>query len=269
MQLSEGVRIGIISDVHANVDALAAVLRALEERGVREVVSLGDVVGYNAFPRETIALMRKAKVSGVRGNHDLMVLGKIPASSCGPRGQRAVAWTAAEITLPERAYLEALPVQIRRHDSFLFVHSRLGDPVGRMQTPADFVTERRFLGRQYPRLRVCFTGHTHEQVAIEITKQGGFQRHLNDVALDPESFYFVNPGSVGEPRIADYRAAFAIYDGEQRTVSFHRVEYDRSRVLQENTRRGLSRRKSRIKSLAARVLVRARTFAAQVIPGYP
>ena len=99
------------------------------------------------------------------------------------------------------------------------------------------------------RLQICFTGHTHEQMAMEITSQGGVRRHIGDFSVDPESFYFVNPGSVGEPRIADYRAAFAVYDGERGSVTFHRVDYDRSRVLWENEGRGLSRPKSRIKSL--------------------
>ena len=267
MQSWGAVPTGIISDVHSNVDALAAVWRALQERGVREVVSLGDVVGYNTFPGETIDLMRRAGIRGVRGNHDLMVLGKIPPTSCGPRGRRAVAWTARAISPADRAFLEALPAQVRRDERALFVHSRLGDPVGRMQLPGEFVAEHRFLNRQFPRLRICFTGHTHEQAAMEITKQGGVRRDVSDISLDPESFYFVNPGSVGEPRSNDHRAAFAIYDARAGTITFHRVEYDRSRVLEENVRRGLSHRESRIRSLAARVMVRARSLAFQVIPG--
>src|ERR1051326_9154155 len=147
--------------------------------------------------------MRKAGIRGGRGKHDLMVLGQIPPSTCGPRGRRAAEWTARRLSAADRGYLESLPAQIRQGEELLFLHSRVGDPVSRLQLPSDFGAEQRFLRQQYPRLTVCFTGHTHEQMAIEITPAGGFRRLAGDAALDPAAFCFVNPGSVGEPRSND------------------------------------------------------------------
>src|SRR6185436_4472624 len=120
------VKIGIVSDIHSNVDALVAVRRALDAENVEQVICLGDVVGYNAFPRETIALQREMGISSVVGNHDLMVLGQLPASDCGPRGRRAVAWTAKEISPEDRGYLAGLPAGIRCGNHLLFVHSSPG-----------------------------------------------------------------------------------------------------------------------------------------------
>src|SRR5690348_3787685 len=104
--LRNGVLIGVVSDIHSNVDALVSVLEALKAEGVHDVVSLGDIVGYNGFPMETVMALQRAKVASVLGNHDLMVLGRLPLEGCGPRARRAVEWTATELSPAERAYLE-------------------------------------------------------------------------------------------------------------------------------------------------------------------
>jgi predicted phosphodiesterase len=234
------MRIGVISDIHANVDALAGVLDALSGEAVDEIVSLGDIVGYNAFPMETIILLQKAGAASVLGNHDLMVLGRAAVTNCGPRGRRAVEWTAAELSPVEQRFLERLPEEIHRHDELLFLHSTLGNCVARLKGPDDFKLEQRRLAVRFPRVRICFTGHTHEQQVVEISPSGSVLLHREgSVHLATGGFFFVNPGSVGEPRGHDPRAAFAIYDREAARVVFRRVIYDRSRVLRENARKRL------------------------------
>jgi predicted phosphodiesterase len=234
------VRIAIVSDIHANVDALAAVLGHVETmEGVDQLACLGDIVGYNAFPRETIALLREAGVPAVAGNHDLMVLGRIPASACGPRGRRAVEWTRGLLSPEDRQFLERLPGAIQR-DDLLFVHSGLRSATDRLDSPARFAEEQGRLQRQFPHLRVCFTGHTHQQHVTEIDRSGAVRQSASgEVFLGADSFSFVNPGTVGEPRGADERAAFAVYDTDRRSVTFYRVAYDRRRVLRENARQGV------------------------------
>jgi predicted phosphodiesterase len=259
------VRTAIISDIHANADALAGVLQALSRESIDEIVSLGDVVGYNAFPMETIILLQRAGVASVLGNHDLMVLGRVPPTGCGPRGRRAVEWTAAELSPTERRFLEDLPEEIHRCNEVLFLHSTLGNTVARLRTPLDFGTEYQKLAARFPGLRICFTGHTHEQQVTEITPSGGVRAHTgHEVHLEPGSFFFVNPGSVGEPRGEDKRAAFAIYDAERSTVAFKRLAYDRSRVLRENARRGLGLTEPR--SIVNRVRGLVRLAASIMVP---
>src|SRR5262249_40666644 len=106
---------------------------------------------------------------------------------------------------------------------------------------ADYAAEHRCLMEHFPGLQICFTGHTHEQIVSEILPSGEFRLRSGDViSLASGSFFFINPGSVGEPRESDKRAAFLIHDSERSCVELHRVGYDRSRVLRENARRGLA-----------------------------
>jgi predicted phosphodiesterase len=234
------VRIAVISDIHANADALAAVLAALEGERIASIVSLGDVVGYNAPARETIARLRQAGIGGVVGNHDLMVLGQIPVNGSGPRARRAVDVTSGLLTAADREYLAGLRQGIHAGE-LLFLHSMLGNPVARLRSPAQFLEERQAIARRYPGVRICFTGHTHQQHAAWLDARGELHSaSVSDIRLGPEEFWFINPGTVGEPRGADVRAAFAIYDSARRTVEFRQVAYDRTRLLRENRRQGLA-----------------------------
>jgi predicted phosphodiesterase len=234
------VRTAVISDIHASADALAAVLEALAGERVTSIVSLGDVVGYNAFPRETIALLRQAGIGGVVGNHDLMALGRIPLDRCGPRARRVVEWTAAQLTSEDRAFLEGLGQEIHAGE-LLFVHSMLGDPVTRLRHAAQFRVQHEAIARRYPEVRICFTGHTHQPHAAWIDAAGELHSASASVVhLGPRDFWFINPGTVGEPRGTDQRAAFAIYDSAQLVVEFRQVRYDRTRTLQENRRHQLA-----------------------------
>lgn len=233
------MRLGIISDLHGNVEALWPVLRALAREAVQDIVCLGDLVGYNAQAREVIALVRERAIASVHGNHDLMVLGRLPVEG-GPRARRGVAWTSAMLTPDELMFLRSLPGAIIRRDRLLLVHSVPGDPVTRLRTERQFVRQFQTLRRTHPGVRMCFTGHTHEPGVIEITRDGHPVAHdAADLRLLPDSFYFVNPGSVGEPRGPDSRATFAVYDAQYHTLAFHRVAYDRDRLARENLRRGL------------------------------
>jgi predicted phosphodiesterase len=234
------MQIAIISDVHANFPALRAVLTQLQRRAVREILCLGDLVGYSAMPRETLTLLGDLGVRSVHGNHDLMVAGRLTAESCGPIARKAVEWTRSVLNEDERQHLAALPGALRWHDQIVCVHSVLGDTVVRLTAPAQFTEEARALQAHHPPLRVCFTGHTHMQNVVEVTPSGEVVTHTGEtVALDPDAFSFVNPGSVGDVFGRDPRAAYAVYDVETREVRFHRLDYDRSTVLRENVRHHL------------------------------
>src|SRR5437899_11993202 len=103
------MQIAIISDVHANLEALRSVLADVRRRGIERVVCLGDVVGYNCFPHETLAVLREQRIPTVQGNHDLMAIGELEPDHCGPNARKAIQWTRPLLTDEEKEVLRALP----------------------------------------------------------------------------------------------------------------------------------------------------------------
>ncbi len=245
------MRLAILSDIHANVAALAAVLADIDTRGVDGIVHLGDLVGYNSFPSETLALVQARGIRGVHGNHDLMTCGALSLEHCGPFARRAIEWTRQALSPAELAYLAALPGELRPADGVICLHSMLGDPISRVRGRAGFHEMSLELRRFDPQLEICCTGHTHRPGAVEIGPDG-VGRHIGASArLTPGAFWFINPGSVGQPRDADPRAAYAVLDRPAQEVAFYRVEYDNTRVSRDNARRGLADRKNLPRALAA------------------
>jgi predicted phosphodiesterase len=234
------VRLAIISDVHANVDALKAVLADIDARGDRQIVCLGDLVGYNAFPRETLALLRARRIASVHGNHDLMALNWLPIEG-GPQAQAAIRWTREVLGKDDLDYLARLPASLRPRARTLCVHSTLGDTRVRLEEAADFHEAFGAMRKVDGGIRTCFTGHTHVAEAVVVQPWGEIVRHAGEGSMRfrPTSFLFINPGSVGHPRDNDWRAAYAAFDPDTRRVEFRRVTYHRERVLEENTRLGL------------------------------
>ena len=234
------MQIAIISDVHSNVEALRSVLADVRRRGIERVVCLGDVVGYNCFPHETLAVLRDQRIPTVQGNHDLMAIGELEPDRCGPNARKAIHWTRPLLTDEEKAFLHALPAHLVIPPDLLLVHSCLGDPVMRLSRPEDYVQQRDIVARFDPRIRVCFFGHTHVPEVRTIHSDGRVTRlNAHRVRLDDNEFHFVNPGSVGHPRGTDYRAQYASFDVHARTVQFHRVRYDVRKVARENARHGV------------------------------
>ncbi len=246
--------LAIISDIHANVDALRAVLTDIREHGAERVLCLGDLVGYNSFPRETLALLREHDVKSVHGNHDLMVLERLPDDGCGSLARKAVRWTRKVLAEEDWWYLANLPAELRELDSTLCVHSALGDPLVRLERADQFRSEAEALVEAGEHVSLCFTGHTHRQRIVCVTPDGEVRRrHEPDVDLPRDAICFVNPGTVGQPRDEDTRAAYALFDADARRVSFRRVFYDRAPVLRQNRKVGLLA-PSKLQRMAARIL---------------
>src|SRR5438105_9875743 len=135
------MRIAILSDIHANSDALAAVLADIATHDGAATVHLGDVVGYNTRPRETLARLREHRIPGVRGNHDLMAIGRPPADQCGPVGRKAIGWTRKVLTEADCDYLASLPDELRLEGGILCTHSALGDPCVRLHARGQVAEE--------------------------------------------------------------------------------------------------------------------------------
>jgi diadenosine tetraphosphatase ApaH/serine/threonine PP2A family protein phosphatase len=235
------MRLAVISNVHANVEALRAVLRVIRRDGIRKVVCLGDLVGHHAFPVETLALLRAGGTTCVAGNHDLMAIGRLTGDGWTQRTRRAIGWTRRTMTGDDYEYLAALPSALRIGEDLLLVHGCLDDPSRDLRVSAQFVDERKAILRRHPEVRVCFTGHSREQQIVEVTPDGAVHtRGPRQMLLRPDSFFFVSVGSVGSPADGDYRAGYAVYDDASRRITFRRTTYDRLRVIQENLRHGLS-----------------------------
>jgi diadenosine tetraphosphatase ApaH/serine/threonine PP2A family protein phosphatase len=187
------------------------------------------------------------------------------------RTRRALGWTQRKLRPEDSSFLAGLPAELQFSDA-LCLHATLDDPTVELIEPWQFYEESRVIRRRYPDVRICFTGHTHHQQIVEITGQGeAFVRGARHHVLRSESFFFVNPGSVGSPADGDYRAAYAVYDDSVRKISFRRTTYDRLRVMQENIRHGLTSRLgvSPVDYLWNRATTAARSLKSRILTGIP
>jgi predicted phosphodiesterase len=218
------VRRAIVSDIHANRQALEAVLGAIEAAEIEEIWCLGDLVGYGAEPDACVGLVREHCSLCLAGNHDLAVTGVLALADFSPGARRAAEWTRATITPDTLAFLESLEP------------SREGGPVGLYHaSPRDPIWEyvlsplQAELCLDVQAARVCLIGHSH--VALSFTRLdggacAGQTRGADEVLELARGEWLLNPGSVGQPRDGDARAAWLELDLEGWRAEYHRVEYD-------------------------------------------
>src|SRR5688572_22074120 len=217
----------ILSDVHSNLEALDAVLAAASQR-YDAVLVLGDLVGYGADPNAVVARIRDLNpVASVRGNHDKVAAGIDDAEDFNPMARSAAAWTRDALTNDTLDYLRSLPEGPRIVDEHIEICH--GSPLDEdLYVVADLDASRAITAARRP---LCLFGHTHVALSVRMdaTRQLGIEsprgRPEFRIALDAEATYLVNPGSVGQPRDGDARAAYAIADTDRRTVTLYRVAY--------------------------------------------
>ena len=240
------MRIAILSDIHANLEALEAVLEHLETVHVDECICLGDIVGYGADPNGCIERIRARTDHVVVGNHDHAAVGLTDTVYFTPHAREAARWTAGRLTPTHRLYLKRLPFVLTRNDA-LCVHSTPDDPEEwrYVFTPPEI----RACMEQIES-RFCLIGHSHRPficiedppTCSEADGAGGGNKLsvLYPFArMGREARALVNVGSVGQPRDRDPRAAFAVMDEEAGTVEILRVEYDIRRTQRKILRAGL------------------------------
>jgi len=230
------MRFAILSDIHANLEALEAVLADARARKCTNFVCLGDVVGYNANPGECVKRIRELDCPVVKGNHDEAASLVAPSGDFNEVAERAIAWTRDRLTDQDKEWLRELPLQKRVHD-FTIVHATLDTPgqwgyvFNNLDAAASFT---------YQRTNVCFFGHTHVPMVF-IRDESVRRERVEHVRIEPGKKYFINMGSVGQPRDGNWRAAYCIYDTESNLVQQFRVKYDLAAVQKKITEAGLPR----------------------------
>ncbi len=229
----------IVSDVHANLAALEAVLADVGVETIDRVWCLGDVVGYGPSPSECIArLVEFPEYVCVAGNHDWAAISRISIAEFNPSAQVACRWTSQELNPDDRAYLTGLPTRLVEGKCTL-VHGSPREPIWEyIIYPSTAQLNFQFFDTQ-----LCFVGHTHAPAIFrEETSTQKFEisipvpGHL--IRVDDERV-IINPGSVGQPRDGDPRAAYMVFDPEARTIEYQRVAYDILSTQQLMVERGL------------------------------
>ncbi len=215
------MRIAIFGDIHANLEAFEVVLADAREQGCAFYVCLGDVVGYNANPRECLRMVQSLNCPVVKGNHDDYASSESSLESFNPLAEVAIQWTRDQLTPLEKSWLGSLPF-ISKVRGFSVVHASLDDSSGwgyvlnQLDAAASFSKQTTDL---------CFFGHTHTpRVYIKDSSVVGLP--FDQLILEPRKKYFVNAGSVGQPRDGDWRAAYLVFDEEKRRIQLRRLRYD-------------------------------------------
>jgi predicted phosphodiesterase len=228
------MRIALFGDIHANLEALEAVLADAREQHCSDYVCLGDVVGYNANPAECLEIVREMNCPVVKGNHDEDASGDHSLETMNPTAATALMWTREQLNQEQREWLRKMRM-VRQVADFTVVHSTLDQP-----TNWNYVTNRfdAMSNFSYQFTQVCFHGHTHvPRVYIKDSKV--HEVAAESVVIEPGSKYFINVGSVGQPRDGDWRSCYAIYDIESRLIVFRRIEYDLAKTQKKILDAGL------------------------------
>jgi diadenosine tetraphosphatase ApaH/serine/threonine PP2A family protein phosphatase len=230
------MRVLLITDIHANFTALAAVV---EDAGpVDAVWCLGDVVGYGPSPNECCTWVAKHAEIVVVGNHDWAALGRLDLDDFNESARQSTLWTVEQLTPQAYQWLDALPNRYIEGETTL-VHGSPRHPVWEYllrpaQAAANF---------EYFDTDICFVGHTHAPAIFhEGLSRKGEPSHVppyGEPIILSNGRYLVNPGSVGQPRDGDPRAAYAIYEPETRKIEFRRLAYDIGKTQAQMREAGL------------------------------
>lgn len=235
------MRVLIISDIHANLTALEAVLEHAKDQ--EAVWCLGDLIGYGPDPNECIELVASLPNSlSLIGNHDQAVLGEIPLSRFNSDAGAVVAWTQTVLSELNHAYLNTLPSKVAL-EGYTLAHGSPNQPVW------EYILDPNTADRNFEAFSTdyCFVGHSHLPIIFQRPFPESFAlprpvQWQEPMELKPRMI--LNPGSVGQPRDGDPRASYGVLDTEAETWEMHRVEYDIKKVQERILEAGLPERQA-------------------------
>jgi len=220
------MRIGIFSDVHANHEALSAVLEAYRKERIDVYYCLGDTVGYGGSPNECADMVREIAEATILGNHDAAVSGRMDYSYYYEAARHALDAHAAILTAENMAWLKSLPYERRLEEiNVLLCH---GSPVRLEEFEYIFAPEQaRECLSIYDKIgHITLIGHSHLCKVFALSRVGVEELPSVDFDLEPDRKYIVSVGSVGQPRDFDNRASYTVYDSDKKRFEFKRIEYD-------------------------------------------
>ena len=215
------MKYAIIADIHGNLEAFQVVLEDIRAQKADSVVCLGDVVGYNANPKECLQIVRDMNLPCVKGNHDEYCSSEDHLEGFNPHAADAVHWTRNQLNAEDKQWLRDLKYS-RMVDNFTIVHATLDAPqrwgyvFDKLAAAASF---------PYQNTQLCFFGHTHVPVAFmrdTVVRGGTYSKFKIDAAKK----YFIHVGAVGQPRDNNPKCAYVIYDTTAQTIEIRRLDYD-------------------------------------------
>ena len=215
------MKYAIIADIHANLEAFQTVLEDAKQQKVTHYACLGDVVGYNANPKECLDIVRTMAMPCVKGNHDEYCSAIGELEGFNPHAAQAVIWTRSQLVEEDLQWLRDLRY-IRLVASFTIVHATLDGPkrwgyvFDKLAAASSFT---------YQNTSVCFFGHTHMPVAFvrdSVVRGGSYSKFKVEAGRK----YFVNVGAVGQPRDGNPKCAYVIYDMDEGSIELRRLDYD-------------------------------------------
>ncbi|MBR1837667.1 MAG: metallophosphoesterase family protein [Kiritimatiellae bacterium] len=216
-------KIAVLGDIHANLDALQAVLADAKACGATEYLCVGDVVGYNACPNECCEIVRSLGAPTVCGNHDHYSAFGESLEEFSPLAAVMVKWTRETLSAENAEWLRSLPFTEVVPGGITLVHATLDDPEAWGYVFDDLDAETSI---SYQKTQICFHGHTHVPVAFEMHHGRVSRLAPGTFRLEAGRKYFLNTGSVGQPRDGDPRASYCLYSPGERRVEYRRLEYD-------------------------------------------
>jgi diadenosine tetraphosphatase ApaH/serine/threonine PP2A family protein phosphatase len=235
------MRLGILSDIHANYEALSASVEAFKSEGIREYYCLGDTVGYGGSPNECADVVRDLVKATILGNHDAAVAGRMDYSYYYEAARNALDTHAQLLSKENMDWLRSLPYQVRLDScDVLLCH---GSPVRLEEFEYIFAPEqaRECLPMYDELAHITLIGHSHLCKVFALTRNSVEELPPVDFDLAPDRKYIVSVGSIGQPRDYDNRASYTVYDTKAKRFEFKRVEYDIETAAEKVLRAKLER----------------------------
>lgn len=235
------MRYAVISDIHANLEALEVALNTLEDEGVDEYFILGDLVGYNASPGEVVDRVQKLDPCYcISGNHDRYLTGETPMR--GVRGVTAetIEWTRDQVSEEQYNYVDSLDTTCEVDEDWLLVHGSPRDKDEYILSMNGMRKNLRYLEMHYPDVEICFFGHTHIPSVVSAEQHQTTFEEDRTIPIQDSRPVLINPGSVGQPRDGVKYSSFALFDTEEMEVTIFRRPYEISETQRKIRDAGLA-----------------------------
>ncbi|HEX7898623.1 MAG TPA: metallophosphoesterase family protein [Planctomycetota bacterium] len=229
------MKYGILGDIHANLEALEAVLEDMEKQGVKRFVSVGDLVGYGANPIECIDIVRgRLKAVVTAGNHDFAAVDKLNIDFFNAYARESALWTRKTLPEEHKTYIRSLKL-VEYCDNFTVVHSTLYSPELFEYIQTSYDAHLSFEQQTTP---LSFMGHSHVPVNFFKRKNVSFNMDT-EVKIDENTKIMVNVGSIGQPRDENPDAVCVVYDSDESLIRVNRVRYDVEKAARKIVSSGL------------------------------